>query len=191
MNRIAQVWIVLFAVVLAAPAYAEAEKGQHYGAYPPVQLAAVLESVSKKTGRVFLTDNEVPGDIVVGQLPAKDLTYSTLLIVLFNNGLAAVTVGDVTNIVVAAKVRQHALPTIFADDDSIDDYEWVTRVVEVKNTNAAQLVPILRPMVPQMGHLVAHAGSNTLVIAARYDNAKRLADIISRIDARATQQSGD
>ena len=191
MNRIAQVWIVLIAVVLAAPAYAETEKGQHHGAYPPVQLAAILESVSKKTGRVFLTDNEVPGDIVVGQLPAKDLTYSTLLIVLFNNGLAAVTVGDVTNIVVAARIRQHALPTIFADDDSIDDYEWVTRVVEVKNTNAAQLVPILRPMVPKMGHLVAHADSNTLVIAARYDNSKRLADIISRIDARATQQSGD
>ena len=191
MNRIVQVWIALFAVALAAPANADTEKGQQYGAYPPVQLATILDSVSKKTGRVFLTEDEVPGDIVVGQLQAKDLTYSTLLIVLFNNGLAAVTVGDVTNIVVAARVRQQALPIIFEDDNTIDGYEWVTRIVVVSNTNAAQLVPILRPMVPQMGHLVAHTGSNTLVIAARYDNAKRLADIISQIDARATHPSGD
>ena len=191
MNRIVQISIVLIAVALTAPAIADAEKGQHFGAYPPVQLATVLETVGKKTGRVFLTEDGVPSEIVVGQLQAKDLTYSTLLIVLFNNNLAAVTVGDVTNIVDAARVRQHALPIILEDNDAIDGYEWVTRVVEVRNTNAAQLVPILRPMVPQMGHLVAHTGSNTLVIAARYDNAKRLADIISRIDARATQPSGD
>lgn len=191
MNRIIQISIVLIALAVAAPALADVEKGQHYGAYPPVQLAAVLETVGKKTGRVFLTEDGVPSEIVVGQLQAKDLTYSTLLIVLFNNNLAAVTVGDVTNIVDAARVRQHALPIILEDNDAIDGYEWVTRVVEVRNTNAAQLVPILRPMVPQMGHLVAHTGSNTLVIAARYDNAKRLADIISRIDARATQPSGD
>ena len=191
MKRIVQFSIVFFAVALSAPVTADAEKGQHYGAYPPVQLATVLESVSKKTGRVFLTEAEIPSDIVVGQLQAKDLNYSTLLIVLFNNGLAAVTVGDVTNIVAAARVRQHALPIILEDNDAIDGYEWVTRVVEVRNTNAAQLVPILRPLVPQMGHLVAHTGSNTLVIAARYDNAKRLAKIISRIDSRATQPSGD
>jgi len=191
MNRIVQICIVLFAIALAAPANAEEEKGQHYGAYPAVQLATILESVSKKTGRVFLTGEDVPGKIVVGQLSAKNITYSSLLIVLFNNGLAAVTVGDVTNIVAAPRVRQYASPIIYEDDDTIDDYEWVTRIVEVENAHAPQLVPILRPMVPQMGHLVAHAGSNTVIIGARYDNAKRLADIIARIDARATKQEAD
>jgi len=191
MNRFVQICVVLLAVALAPPANAEEQKGQRYEAYPPVQLASILEAVSKKSERVFLTGAEVPGSVIVGQLMPKDITYSTLLIVLFNNGLAAVTVGDITNIVVAPRVRQHALPTIFADDDSIDAYEWVTRVVEVKNAHAPQLVPILRPLMPQMGHLVAHASSNTVVIAARYDNAKRLADIISRIDARATKQAVD
>lgn len=191
MNRIIQIWIVLFAVVLTTPAIAEEEKGQRYGAYPPVQLATILETVSKKTGRVFLASAEVPGEIVVGQLRTKDITYSSLLIVLFNNGLAAVTVGDITNIVAAPRVRQYALPIIYEDDDTIDDYEWVTRIVEVKNAQATQMVPILRPMVPQMGHLVAHANSNTIIIAARYDNAKRLADIIMRIDVRARKQEAN
>lgn len=191
MKRIVQTWIVLCVFFVAAPAGAEEEKAQRDEAYPPVQLATILETVSKKTGRVFLTGSDVPGEIVVGQLKTKDITYSSLLIILFNNELAAVAAGDITNIVHAARVRQHALPVVLEDDDTIDDYEWVTRIVEVKNAHAPQLVPILRPMVPQMGHLVAHAGSNTMIIGARYDNAKRLADIISRIDARSTKQETD
>jgi len=191
MHRFIQIWVVLLAVALTTPANAEEQKGQRYEAYPPMQLASVLESVSKKTGRVFLTGADVPGEVIVGQLKPKDITYSSLLIVLFNNNLAAVTVGDITNIVVAPRVRQYALPIIYEDDDSIDAYEWVTRVVEVENAQATQMVPILRPMVPQMGHLVAHADSNTVIIGARYDNAKRLADIIAQIDARASKQPAD
>ena len=191
MNRIVQISIVLFAVALATPATAETGKGQRFEAYPPVQLATILETVSKKSGRVFLAGADVPGNIIIGQLSPREVTYSSLLIILFNNGLAAVTIDDVTNIVVASKVRQHALPIILEDDDSIDDYEWVTRIVTVENAHAPQLVPILRPMVPQMGHLVADANSNTLVLATRYDNSKRLAKIIKQIDARATKQAAD
>lgn len=186
MNRIVQTCIVLCAFVLTTSVSAEEENGQHSGAYPPVPLATILEAVSKKTGRVFLTSSDAQREVVVGQVKAKDMTYSSLLIVLFNNGLAAVTAGDVTNIVQATRVRQFALPIISQDDDTIDDYEWVTRVVEVKNMHAPQMVPILRPLVPQMGHMVAHADSNSVIIGARYGNAKRLADLIVWMDARST-----
>ena len=188
MIRIVQTCIVLCAFALTTSVSAQEEQGQRYEAFPPVPLADILEAVSKKTGRVFLTSSDVRSEVVVGQLKAKDVTYSSLLIVLFNNGLAAVTAGNMTNIVQAAKVRQYALPVIYQDDDTIDDYEWVTRVVEVENADAPQMVPILRPLVPQMGHLVAHANSGSLVIAARYGNAKRLADLIMWIDSRATPQ---
>ena len=39
----------------------------------------------------------------------------------------------------------------------------ITQVVQVQNVGATQLVPILRPLVPQYGHLVAHPGSNMLI----------------------------
>ena len=45
--------------------------------------------------------------------------------------------------------------------------ELVTRVIKVENVPAAQLVPILRPLVPQQGHLAAYPDSNMIVISDR------------------------
>jgi general secretion pathway protein D len=55
-------------------------------------------------------------------------------------------------------------------------------VVQVDNVTAAQLVPILRPLVPQQGHLAAYPATNVLIISDRADNVDRLVQIIRRID---------
>ena len=64
--------------------------------------------------------------------------------------------------------------------------EIVTQVIAVKNVSAAQLVPILRPLIPQYGHLAAYPASNMLIISDRASNVSRMARIIERID-----QTGD
>ncbi len=58
----------------------------------------------------------------------------------------------------------------------------VTEVIDVKNLSASQLVPILRPMVPQYAHLVAYPASNILIISDRASNVNRMMRIIRRID---------
>ena len=58
----------------------------------------------------------------------------------------------------------------------------VTQVVQVQNVGAAQLVPILRPLIPQYGHLAAHPGSNMLIISDRAGNVERMLRIVRRID---------
>ena len=60
--------------------------------------------------------------------------------------------------------------------------EVVTHVYQLQNINAAQLVPILRPLIPQYGHLAAHPGSNMLIISDRAANVERMVTIIRRID---------
>jgi general secretion pathway protein D len=52
----------------------------------------------------------------------------------------------------------------------------------VRNVNAAQLVPILRPMIPQYGHLAAYPAGNILIISDRASNVNRMMRIIRRID---------
>ena len=47
---------------------------------------------------------------------------------------------------------------------------------------AAQLVPILRPLVPQHGHLAAYNPTNTLIITDHAGNIKRLLKIIAWVD---------
>jgi general secretion pathway protein D len=152
-------------------------------AFPRERLGGLLDIVGKKSGRTFLVQAEVPSTVVVGQPRARDITYSMLLKILRNNGLAAVTDGDMTSIIPVAKIRQHALPLLFEDDDTIDSEEWVTRVIRLEKATATQMVPIMRPMLPQQGHLVANAQSNTVVIVDRYANVRRVVRIIAEIDS--------
>ena len=60
-------------------------------------------------------------------------------------------------------------------------------MIDVKNVNAAQLVPILRPMIPQYGHLAAYPAGNLLIISDRAGNVNRMLHIIRRIDLVADQ----
>jgi general secretion pathway protein D len=89
--------------------------------------------------------------------------------------------GDVVKILPDANARQmpgNDLP----DRVSSTSDEIVTQVVDVRNVSAAQLVPILRPMVPQYAHLAAYPAGNILIISDRASNVNRMIRIIRRID---------
>ena len=109
--------------------------------------------------------------------------YEAFLSVLEVHQYAAVTSGDIIKIIPNATARQYAGP--IGTDSSKGPDDIVTQIVQVKNIGAAQLVPILRPLVPQYGHLVAHPGSNMLIISDRAANVRRIMRIVGRID-RAT-----
>lgn len=64
----------------------------------------------------------------------------------------------------------------------------MTRVIEVKNVPAAQLVPVLRPLIPQQGHLAAYAPSNVLIISDRASNIDRMLTLINRVDRAGTSE---
>src|SRR5690606_18475154 len=60
--------------------------------------------------------------------------------------------------------------------------ELITRVFPLKFENAANLVPILRPMIAPNNTINAYAGNNTLVITDYADNLDRIAQVIAGID---------
>ena len=147
-----------------------------------VALDKLLDAVSKDSGKEFLIEVRVPTEVVTGTLDIREIDYAILLSILRNNGLAAVGAQSVTKIVPVNTVRQHALPIVREADPSIPDDEWVTRTLVLEKVNASGLVPILRPMIQQAGHLAAVAGSNMLVIVAPYGVTERLVDIAMEAD---------
>ena len=88
-------------------------------------------------------------------------------------------------------VRQKPTPVITKLDDSIPDDRWVTAVIQVDKARATRLVPILRPLLPQNGHLVADDGSNKLVIVDTYGNLQRVVKIVDILDVKAPSQPRD
>lgn len=183
--------VVLVPAVLAeASAASETPCEGARSALPTIPLNDLLESVSKKSNKEFLVDRRVSADIVIGQLDWREITYPTLHSVLRNNELAAVTVQGMVNVVPVATVRQYPLPVLYEVDETIADDEWVTLVMRPKRATAAMFVPVLRPLLPQQGHLSAVSESNTLTIVARYANARRIAEMVQDMDEHTPESEG-
>ncbi len=150
-------------------------------------INAVISAVSEMTGRNFIVDPRVKGKVTVisnRALKSSEI-YEVFLSVLKVHGFAAIPGKNVTKIVPEVNAKQDAISTGRKSIPYSD--EFITQVLEIKNVDAAQLVPILRPLVPQRGHLAAYPGSNVLVISDSAANIRRLKKIISSID----QATGD
>jgi general secretion pathway protein D len=151
-------------------------------------IGAVISTVSEMTGRNFIVDPRVKGRVtIVSSRPmSREEVYEVFLSVLDVHGFAAIDSGNVTKIVPDANAKQLAVPT--ADDSRRTGDEVVTRVIELRSVSAAQLVPILRPLVPQQGHMAAYVPSNMLIVSDRASNIARLINIINRIDVRSDDE---
>ena len=114
---------------------------------------------------------------------AKDLTYPELLSILQVNGWLVVADDGLLQVIPNTEVRQAALPLVSPENIKTLDDEWITCVVPVKNISAAQLVPILRPLIPQWGHLGALVDRNALIIVDGSANVRRLVGIIRILES--------
>ena len=146
-------------------------------------INALIGTVAEVTGRNFIVDPRVKGKVTVISSRAMDSeeVYQVFLSILKVHGFAAVPSGAVIKIVPDVSAKQDAIPNVSDVNPGHGD-EMVTRVVQVDNVAAAQLVPILRPLVPQQGHLAAYPATNVLIMSDRAENVSRLVSIIRRID---------
>ena len=146
-------------------------------------ISALISTVAEVTDRNFIIDPRVKGKVtVISTRPMdSDEVYQVFLSILKVHGFAAVPSGEVIKIVPDVNAKQDGIPTI-GDESPVRGDEMVTRVVQVDNVAAAQLVPILRPLVPQQGHLAAYPATNVLIISDRAGNVDRLVSIVRRID---------
>lgn len=145
-------------------------------------IRVLINTVSEATGKNFIIDPRVKAKVtVVSSKPMyKDELYEVFLSILQVHGFAAVTSGDIIKILPDVNAKQDAVPTGMKNSDKRG--ELITQVIVLENIAANQLVPILRPLVPQQGHLAAYAPTNVLVVTDRADNIRRLLDVIDGID---------
>lgn len=154
--------------------------------YKDADLRQIIEAVSAITGRNFIVDPRVRAQVTMlsAEPMSPDAFYATFLSILEVHGYIAVPSGDLIKILPDANARQVPGVDMPRGAGGSPD-EVVTQVVTVRNVGAAQLVPILRPLIPQYGHLAAHQASNMLIISDRAANVNRLMRIIQRIDTGA------
>jgi general secretion pathway protein D len=115
----------------------------------------------------------------------KDTIYELFLSVLRVHGYAAVPTGNITKIVQQVLAKQSGNPKDFLRPAQSE--ELVTAVIPVRNSASENLVKILRPLIPQYGHVAGISSPNVLIISDHAGNIARLTEIVNRIDIADNQ----
>ncbi len=152
-----------------------------------VDIKNVVEEVARVTGKNFIIDPNLSGNVTVisNEQMTPDELYELFLSMLQVLGYAAVDSDGVVKIAPDAKARQ--LGTFIANDAMPGSGDMlVARVISLQHVPAAQLVPVLRNLVSPEGHLAAYVPSNSLLVVDRAGNAQRLANIVDRLDLADT-----
>ncbi len=146
-------------------------------------INTLISTIADKTGKNFIVDPRVKGKVtIISHQPlTRDEVYQTFLSILEVHGFAAVPSDGVVKIVPDSTAKQSSIRTASSGAPGRGD-ELVTRVVTIDYVNAMQLVPILRPLIPQQGHMAAFPSSNVLIVSDRADNIARIIQLIKRID---------
>ena len=157
--------------------------------FKDMDIKILADTVAEVTGKTFVIDPRVKGEItIISATPMESKQiYEVFLSVLSVHGFAAVPSGNVVKILPDSLVKAENTP-VLADGEQRRSAEVVTQVIKVNQVSAAQLIPLLRPLVPQQGHLVAYPDNNTLIISDTADNVARMEKIIQRIDKVSEEQ---
>lgn len=152
-------------------------------------IRALISTVSKFTGKNFIIDPRIKAKVTVvsANTMSPEEVYEVFLSVLQVHGFAAVPTGSVIKIIPEVNAKQSAVP-LSANVSNLADDELITKLIRMDHVPAAQLVPILRPLVPQQGHLAAYAPTNSLIITDRAGNIERLMEIIKGVDRPDTDE---
>ena len=153
-------------------------------------ILSIINEVSQETGKNFVVDPRVSGKIsLVSSKPLKQQeVYQVFLSVLGILGYSAVPSGNVIKIVPNMESGEQTTPVLGGKEKAGRNKgeEVIVRVIPLENVSATQLLPILRPMLPQWSNISAYTPGNVLIILGRASNLDRILTIIQDVDKAAT-----
>ncbi|MEJ2131743.1 MAG: type II secretion system secretin GspD, partial [Gammaproteobacteria bacterium] len=150
-------------------------------------IRELITQIATITGKTFVIDPRVKGKVTVISNTAlnEHAVYELFLSVLRVHGYAAVPAGPVVKIVQQTLAKQSASEADF--DRDVAGEQLVTQVIPATNVAASELVKILRPMVPQYGHIAAVDYPNVVIVSDHAENIVRLMTLVEQIDVASDE----
>lgn len=149
-------------------------------------ILSVINEVSQETGKNFIVDPRVNGKItLISSKPLKrHEVYQVFLSVLGLLGYSAIENGNVVKIIPNMESGEVATAVATKRAPGQGD-EVVVRVIPLTNVSSTQMIPVLRPLLPQWSNISSYSPGNVLILLGRANNLKRLATVIQEIDKAA------
>jgi general secretion pathway protein D len=139
-----------------------------------------IDQVAQITGETFIVDPRVKGQVSVVSSTQLNLSevYQLFLSVMATHGFSVITQGEQARIVPNAEAKSDAGLGPAAPD------RLETRLIQVQHGSATELIPLIRPLVPQYGHLAAVTSANAIIISDRSANIARIEDLLRQLDQK-------
>jgi len=152
--------------------------------FQDVEIPVLAKFVSEVTGRNFIIDDRVRGKatIISPTRLTPDEAYLVFQSVLQVKGFTTLPAGAFTKIVPVRDATQ-------AGGHGGD--QITTRVVPLAHADAAELIPVLQPLVSKDGVLTAHPATNRLVIVDTAGNVDRLSGLAHELDQPGAAESAE
>ena len=145
-------------------------------------IEAVARTMAVITGRSVVIDPRVKGSItLITERPVTpDVAYSQFLAVLRLQGFTVVNTAGLDKIVPEADAKLQG--GAVSSGQRVSGGQIATTIFKLRYENAANLLPILRPLINPNNTININPGNNSLVITDYADNLVRLGRIIDALD---------
>ncbi len=156
-----------------------------------VDIEVFIKFISELTGRNFIIDRRVKGNISVIS-PTKisvDEAYKVFESVLEVHGYATVDAGEITKIIPSPYARTMNIETRLKKEADSPSDKIVTQLIHLKYADPNGVKQLCAPLVSKSSVVLAYAPTNMLIITDVYSNIKRLIRIIDAIDVTGIGQS--
>src|SRR6478752_795492 len=146
-------------------------------------IEAVARTMAAITGRNIVVDPRVKGTITLSTErpvpPAQ--AFNQFAATLRLSGFAVVDAGGLLKVVPEADAKLQG-GDVTTGQPSAGSSQIVTQIFRLNYETAANLVPILRPLISPNNTINVNPGNNSLVITDYADNLQRMGRIISALD---------
>lgn len=185
----ASFFILFFSLKGIALPNADSVKNTQLWNLQDADILSIINEVSQETGKNFVVDPRVSGKItLVSSKPIKPSeVYQVFLSILELLGYSAIPTGNVVKIVPNMESGEFATHVASSKIPGKGD-EVVVRVIPLDNVSANQLIPVIRPMLPQWSNISAYIPGNILILLGRAANLERISNVIRNIDDASTNQ---
>jgi general secretion pathway protein D len=156
-----------------------------------VDIEVFIKFISELTGRNFIIDRRVKGNISVIS-PTKisvEEAYAVFESVLDVHGFATVDAGEVTKIIPSPYARTMNIETRLKKEADAPNDKIVTQLIHLNYADPNEVKQLCAPLVSKSSVVLAYAPTNMLIITDVYSNIKRLIQIIDAIDVTGIGQS--
>ena len=159
--------------------------------FKDVELAAIIETIARITGRNFIYDDRVRGRVTIVS-PSEvtvDQAFAVFESVLKIKGFTAVPgPGGVLKIVPVRDAKESSIETIKDNRPSPNRDSFVTRLVPLLYIDAEAITNTIKPLVSKDASMVAYAPTNTIILTDTEANIRRLLSILEAIDIKTYKE---